>query len=624
MGSGAVAQKSTKAKITTGKQHQVIEVTSIPLKVAFEIKDVAKASGIPWWGPFEISFAINKIPVVKYSGFCNSLYELQGLRWETQIYLDSHKSLELVLLLDFDNPATPNLHDSTVKITMSHSPKQNYGVGHHKMDLHGLVVEFDIDKTEMPAGPYAKVTVSPGNLDIGNTNATIKTNGGEQNQVLDGPGAIIINAIPPPKSKTMVQVEGDNFAAAGLIIGAENVSQATLPLIPNQSGQALFGFSGNNFPGLDKLAYYLQNFDFWSVYTLDDLPMGTADLLAAASKMPRPFKFSFSGFPDLDGSAGLGAAGARLWASNAWPYYYRFLSATDPTVAKILAGQDLAVTVKPSKGFQAAASRAEMTYRHLRPGGNVLEIGTDRISTGRNLPLIYEGASTRGTGEVIRVDPRVIAKKGKTFLSQNDLMSDLEEFEAQTQKELTKLKSEGAGKTKIKKLETRLEAIDKSKDYVSKFKEGQGVESIPNEAISPASKMVSSELAAMRLSKGLRFGGGVLMVYGAYSSAKKIYTATPEARPRVATQEAGGWAGGLAGAWAVGSLFAVCGAAAGIETGPGAVLIGAAGGLLGGVIGGIGGAMGADWVYDLIDDKPVEFDPPTGEEIESDNPYDEY
>jgi hypothetical protein len=202
------------------------------------------------------------------------------------------------------------------------------------------------------------------------------------------------------------------------------------------------------------------------------------------------------------------------------------------------------------------------------------------------------------------VDPRVVAKQGKTFLGQAELMADLAEYESQTKSELAKLKQEGAGKGKVGKMETRLKAIDKAKEYVGKFQEGQGVDAIPSRAIKPAASMVSSELAAIKLSKGIRIGGGILMVYGAYSSTKRIYEATPEARPRVATQEAGGWAGGFAGAWAVGSIFAAVGAAAGIETGPGAVLIGAAGGLIGGVIGGIGGAMGADWVYDLIDEKP--------------------
>ena len=58
-------------------------------------------------------------------------------------------------------------------------------------------------------------------------------------------------------------------------------------------------------------------------------------------------------------------------------------------------------------------------------------------------------------------------------------------------------------------------------------------------------------------------------------------------------RQAGGWAA----AWAGMELGAAGGAALGIETGPGAILTGAVGGL----IGGVAGYLGCDWIADHID-----------------------
>ncbi|HEX8201389.1 MAG TPA: hypothetical protein VF590_12950, partial [Isosphaeraceae bacterium] len=57
-------------------------------------------------------------------------------------------------------------------------------------------------------------------------------------------------------------------------------------------------------------------------------------------------------------------------------------------------------------------------------------------------------------------------------------------------------------------------------------------------------------------------------------------------------RQVGGWASALAGM----KLGAAAGALVGIETGPGAVVTAAAGGLLGGV----GGYFGFDWIADHI------------------------
>lgn len=55
--------------------------------------------------------------------------------------------------------------------------------------------------------------------------------------------------------------------------------------------------------------------------------------------------------------------------------------------------------------------------------------------------------------------------------------------------------------------------------------------------------------------------------------------------------------GGWGGAWAGAELCGTAGAALGIETGPGAIVTGAVGGL----IGGAAGFFGADWIAHLVD-----------------------
>ncbi len=295
------------------------------------------------------------------------------------------------------------------------------------------------------------------------------------------------------------------------------------------------------------------------------------------------------------------ATGAFLRAT--WPYYYRFLASYDPGLAQIMAGQPL-VPRAPTGGptaFQSAATQAEMTFRHTRPGGNVLQVGTDRISTGNNLVRILEASQGRGTGQIIRIDPSVVSRTGQTFLSARDVLADLDEFEQITRRELDEAARAGRGRNHLDRLRNRLNGINQARQYVRSYGEGHGVGSIPSRAVSGV-RSTTAELRALRATQGLRVAGGVLMVYGAYESVDRIASASASERPRVATQEVGGWAGGFAGAWAVGQLFAVGGAALGIETGPGAVVTGLIGGIVGGIVGGIGGAMGADWVYARIND----------------------
>jgi len=86
-----------------------------------------------------------------------------------------------------------------------------------------------------------------------------------------------------------------------------------------------------------------------------------------------------------------------------------------------------------------------------------------------------------------------------------------------------------------------------------------------------------------------RYGGGVLVGIEAVRSGNRIITATPDARPRVVTQEVAGWSGAFVGATVYSSVGAVLGMGIG---GPAGAL---AGYYIGGFIGGyIGGTLARD------------------------------
>jgi hypothetical protein len=386
----------------------------------------------------------------------------------------------------------------------------------------------------------------------------------------------------------------------------DNTRVVLPPLTPNKQpqgpGEVLFGFH-DNFPSSRELMARMAGFDRWAIFTLEQPPI---ELARHGQYGSMPFVFDSSPAPAREetrsqASHARNGAATGAFIRATWPYYYRFLAEYDPPLARILAGQPL-LPRAPDGGladFQPAATRAEMTFRHTRPGGNARQIGTDRISTGRNLVSIVEEARTRGTGEIVRIDSRVAGRDGKSFLHHRDVLADLKEFEQVTQRELAAAVREGRGRNFTQRLQSRLKAIGDARKYVRNFGEGQGVGELPSKAISGL-KSGSAELRAMRAIQGVRVAGGILLVYGAYQSVDRIAHAPAAQRPRVVTQEAGGWAGGFAGAWAMGELFAAGGAAIGVASGPGAIVTGIIGGVLGGIVGGIGGALGADWVYSRI------------------------
>lgn len=121
-------------------------------------------------------------------------------------------------------------------------------------------------------------------------------------------------------------------------------------------------------------------------------------------------------------------------------------------------------------------------------------------------------------------------------------------------------------------------------------------------------KPIGGTMLARGAAGVIRAGGTVLMIYAAEESISNIVNATPEERPLVIGQEAGGWTGGFVGnvlGSALGGAF-VC-----AEIGPGAFFcalgFGIAGGITGGVIGGTAGRSIAQMLVDASKMTPAQM-----------------
>lgn len=297
------------------------------------------------------------------------------------------------------------------------------------------------------------------------------------------------------------------------------------------------------------------------------------------------------------------AAGAPALFIPEMNWYYRVLASTDPSAVQLLGGANLTPRPPdPGSVFKPAATEAEMTFRHLRPGGNVPKIGTDRISTG-NLAAFEKLLVSRGTGELVRIDVEAARRLGARFLEHGEIMAQLEQIGRDLAQQLAAARSAGRGKTFIAKLESRLVALERAKEYARGFGEGQGVGVVPSKSISQVkgpnmAGAVAGEKAFLRGITVLRYGGRVLLVVGAGMSVARIATAPEAERGRVAAQEGGGWAFSLAAGAAGAEGGAAAGAALGWETGPGAVVAVVLGSLIGGALGFFGGQELLDKAYD--------------------------
>jgi hypothetical protein len=327
-----------------------------------------------------------------------------------------------------------------------------------------------------------------------------------------------------------------------------------------------------------------------------DVPSGELPGLPAEALSP-----AMSGGPATVGVSSL------LTPNMNW--YYRVLASSDPRAASILGGANLTPrSPDPGFNFQPASSPADMTFRHTRPGGNVPQVGTDRISTGKNLGAFETVLANRGTGEMMRVDVDAARRLGAQFLEQGDVMAHLDEIGRDLNKQLTDARAGGRGKNHIAKLEGRLQALERARAYATTFGEGHGINSIPSKAMSRVDgatipEAVASERAFARRINAFRYGGRVLLVLGIGTSIARVASAPEEKRVRTAAEEAGGWAFSLGGAAAGAKGGAALGAALGWETGPGAVVAVILGSLIGGAIGFFAGEKAVSGAFDLFDEK---------------------
>ncbi|MET0384501.1 MAG: glycine zipper family protein [Polyangiales bacterium] len=120
----------------------------------------------------------------------------------------------------------------------------------------------------------------------------------------------------------------------------------------------------------------------------------------------------------------------------------------------------------------------------------------------------------------------------------------------------------------------------------------------------PAAAVKSA--ASMHITQGLRFvqvvGVAMTVVDVSRATVRSVQRGSAAPIAAEAFRQVGGWGGsaigGLAGAWAAAKIGGVVGGTLFVETGPGAILAGVAGGL----IFGTAGYFGADWVADIIDE----------------------
>jgi hypothetical protein len=188
---------------------------------------------------------------------------------------------------------------------------------------------------------------------------------------------------------------------------------------------------------------------------------------------------------------------------------------------------------------------------------------------------IFPQGSPRFQGRSVFIDIAKAKAAGARLVSTDDILASLNQYKAQNP-HLSK-------------------RIDKIAKYVRDFDKEVLVHS---ERVPPKAIFNTSSLKVAKIATGagrvVQVLGIVLTAYDLEQASEKSFHAK-SVKPISAEviRQAGGWGAAVAG-FKVGGI---AGAALGIETGPGAVLTG----LAGGIIFGAAGYFGADWVADHID-----------------------
>lgn len=256
-------------------------------------------------------------------------------------------------------------------------------------------------------------------------------------------------------------------------------------------------------------------------------------------------------------------------------YLFFFMDEFDPFTKKLTRKVGLSIQ-KPVTPQEAVRILNPETYgitakipgnTHITLGRHVLGMTDSKFISTSDLPA----GSPRLDGKPFWIDVAKLEAAGVTFHSQEDIQKDLDRIKA-----------------KLKKPESiaSLERIRELSRDVDKELVLEGF--IPAAAVKGAS--------AMKLTRVLRVVEGVGLILSAYDLARAGHHSYQTKSVVPLAEEAIRQSGGWGGAWAGAQIGGAGGAALGIETGPGALLTGAAGAL----IFGTAGFFGADWATKRI------------------------
>ncbi|MCO8123236.1 hypothetical protein NHH03_15920 [Stieleria sp. TO1_6] len=204
------------------------------------------------------------------------------------------------------------------------------------------------------------------------------------------------------------------------------------------------------------------------------------------------------------------------------PELFRGLQPHD--VASFQAGNGLSPVVGSNP--RAAVSQAEMTYRHLRPGGNARIAGSNRISWTTVPEMAEVLAGKNQTNQVLALDPVMAKQNGVRIMSPKELLSDLEKYRSQLQSEID---SGTLGKGRLQRVNASLKAVSDAKGYVQTYGERHTVGPIPDEAL-----LNAKQLKQIRSAQS---AGRVLIGLSVFLSAKEVMDASPERRNAVLIDE---------------------------------------------------------------------------------------
>lgn len=245
-----------------------------------------------------------------------------------------------------------------------------------------------------------------------------------------------------------------------------------------------------------------------------------------------------------------------------------YASAKDPYLLKLnLSEADMKIELTPEKyGLTSRTPGASL--------GVAEHVMGQSPSPFRSTSSIFPEGSPRFVGRTIFVDIDKAKRAGAKLISTQEILADLERYKAQNP-HLAKRINKIAGYVK-----------DADQEILIGGKKVPAAAVFNKETLSATSTFVKSARVVQVL-------GIVLTAYDLAQASRESYN-IGSAKPITAevVRQAGGWGMAAAG-FKVGG---VVGAALGIETGPGAILTGA----IGGIVFGTAGYFGADWVADHI------------------------